>query len=64
MKSTISNESTYLNCLSNHGFLIEQVVEESAYHPEDADIFQEGKYYSAVMLLLLRHGNDRCPVNA
>ncbi len=39
--------STYLNCLANHGFLIEQVVEESSYDPWEADIFQEGKYYSA-----------------
>lgn len=39
--------SIYLNCLSNHGFLVEQVVEESAYDPREADIFREGKYYSA-----------------
>ncbi len=39
--------STYLNCLANHGFLIEQVIEESSYDPEEADIFREGKYYSA-----------------
>ena len=47
--------STYLNCLSNHGFLIEQVVEESAYNPEDADIFQEGKYYSAGLARLINN---------
>ncbi len=47
--------STYLNCLSNHGFLIEQVIEESAYNPEDADIFQEGKYYSAGLARLINN---------
>ena len=39
--------STYLNCLANHGFLIEQVVEESDYDEKEADVFQEGKFYSA-----------------
>lgn len=39
--------STYLNCLANHGFLIEQVVEESAYDENEAKVFNEGKYYSA-----------------
>lgn len=33
--------SSYLNCLASHGFLIEQMVEESAYNPAEADIFQE-----------------------
>lgn len=39
--------STYLNCLAEHGFLIEQVVEESEYDEKEADAFQEGKFYSA-----------------
>ncbi len=39
--------STYLNCLAAHGFLIEQVVEESYYDEKEADVFQEGKFYSA-----------------
>lgn len=39
--------STYLNCLAKHGFLIEQVVEESDYDPKEADVFQEGRIYSA-----------------
>lgn len=39
--------STYLNCLADNGFLIERVVEESSYDPKEADIFREGKYYSA-----------------
>ena len=45
--------STYLNCLANHGFLIEQVVEESAYDEKEADIFEEGKFYSAGRARLL-----------
>lgn len=47
--------STYLNCLSNHGFLIEQVVEESAYDPGEADIFRERKYYSAGLARLINN---------
>lgn len=39
--------STYLNCLANHGFLIEQVVEESAYNEKESSTFQEEKFYSA-----------------
>lgn len=39
--------SSYLNCLSAHGFFIEQVVEESEYEEKEADVFQEGKFYSA-----------------
>ena len=39
--------STYLNCLAKHGFLIEQVVEESEYDEKEADVFQEGRFYSA-----------------
>lgn len=39
--------STYLNCLACHGFLIEQVVEESVYDEDEANVFQEGKFYSA-----------------
>lgn len=39
--------STYLNCLAKHGFLIEQVVEESEYDGEEADVFEEGRFYSA-----------------
>lgn len=45
--------STYLNCLADHGFLIEQVVEESAYDEKEADTFQEGKFYSAGRARLL-----------
>lgn len=45
--------STYLNCLANHGFFIERVVEESSYDPEEADIFREGKYYSAGLARLI-----------
>ena len=47
--------STSLNCLSNHGFLIEQVVEESAYDPKEADNFREGKYYSAGLARLINN---------
>ena len=47
--------STYLNCLSSHGFLIERVVEESAYDPAEADIFREGKYYSAGLARLINN---------
>lgn len=47
--------STYLNCLANHGFLIEQVVEESVYDPKEADIFKEGKYYSAGLAKLINN---------
>ena len=47
--------STYLNCLANHGFLIERVVEESSYDPEEADIFREGKYYSAGLARLINN---------
>ena len=39
--------STYLNCLAAHGFLIEQVVEESSYDEKEAENFLEGKFYSA-----------------
>lgn len=39
--------STYLNCLARHGFLIEQVVEESEYGEKEAAVFEEGKFYSA-----------------
>lgn len=39
--------SSYLNCLAEHGFLIQRVVEESAYERAEADSFREGKYYSA-----------------
>lgn len=39
--------SSYLNCLANHGFLIEQVVEESEYNEKEAATFQEEKFYSA-----------------
>lgn len=39
--------SSYLNCLAEHGFLIQRVVEESSYAQTQADSFQEGKYYSA-----------------
>lgn len=45
--------STYLNCLADHGFLIEQIVEESAYDEKEADIFQEGRFYSAGKAKLL-----------
>lgn len=39
--------STYLNCLANHGFLIERVVEESSYEEKEAAMFREGAFYSA-----------------
>lgn len=39
--------STYLNCLADHGFLIERVVEESSYDEGEAAVFREGQYYSA-----------------
>lgn len=39
--------STYLNCLAKHGFLIERVVEESDYDEKEAEVFQEGRFYSA-----------------
>lgn len=39
--------STYLNCLSEHDFFIEKVVEESAYDEKEAETFEEGKFYSA-----------------
>lgn len=39
--------SSYLNCLAEHGFFIQKVVEESAYERAEADRFREGKYYSA-----------------
>ncbi len=39
--------STYLNCLAKHGFLIEQVVEESEYDEKETNIFHEGEFYSA-----------------
>ena len=45
--------SAYLNCLANHGFLIEQVVEESEYDEKEADVFQEGRFYSAGKARLL-----------
>ena len=45
--------STYLNCLANHGFLIERVVEESEYDEKEADVFQEGRFYSAGRARLL-----------
>lgn len=47
--------STYLNCLADHGFLIERVVEESFYDPKEADIFREGKYYSAGLARLINN---------
>ena len=47
--------STYLNCLSSHGFLIEQVVEASDYDPAEADIFREAKYYSAGLARLINN---------
>lgn len=47
--------STYLNCLSAHGFLIEQVVEVSDYDPAEADIFREAKYYSAGLARLINN---------
>lgn len=47
--------STYLNCLANHGFLIERVVEESSYDPKEAEIFREGKYYSAGLARLINN---------
>lgn len=39
--------SSYLNGLADHGFLLQRIVEESAFSPEEASEFQEGKYYSA-----------------
>lgn len=45
--------SSYLNCLAGHGFLIERVVEESSYDPEEAEVFLEGKYYAAGKAKLL-----------
>ncbi len=45
--------STYLNCLANHGFLIEQVVEESEYDEKEADVFEDGRFYSAGKARLL-----------
>lgn len=45
--------SSYLNCLASHGFFIEQLVEESAYDPAKAEIFLEGKYYSAGLARLI-----------
>ena len=45
--------SAYLNCLANHGFLIEQVVEESEYDEKEADVFLEGRFYSAGKARLL-----------
>ena len=45
--------STYLNCLADHGFFLERVVEESSFDPAEADVFQEGKYYSAGKARLL-----------
>lgn len=39
--------STYLNCLADHGFHLERVVEESAYDSGEASVFLKGKYYSA-----------------
>ena len=45
--------SAYLNCLANHGFLIEQVIEESEYNEKEADVFQEGRVYSAGRARLL-----------
>ena len=47
--------STYLNCLANHGFLIERVVEDSSYYPKEAEIFREGKYYSAGLARLINN---------
>ncbi len=38
--------SSYLNALADHGFLLQHMVEESAYDPKEAEVFQEGKYYS------------------
>ncbi|MDE7030765.1 MAG: helix-turn-helix domain-containing protein [Lachnospiraceae bacterium] len=45
--------SAYLNCLADHGFFIEQVVEESAYNENEADVFEEGKLYSAARARLV-----------
>lgn len=45
--------SAYLNCLANHGFLIEQVVEESEYDEKEADVFEDGRFYSAGKARLL-----------
>lgn len=45
--------STYLNCLADHGFVIERLVEESAYDEKDADVFTEGSFYSAHRARLL-----------
>lgn len=45
--------STYLNCLASHGFLIEKVVDESVYDEKEAEIFEEGKFYSAGRAKLL-----------
>ncbi len=39
--------STYLNCLARHGFLVEQLVEESEYDEKEAAVFEEGRLYSA-----------------
>ncbi len=39
--------STYLNYLAKHGFYIEHVTEESSYNRNEADVFQEGRFYSA-----------------
>ncbi len=47
--------STYLNCLADHGFLVERIIEESSYDPEEADIFREGKYYSAALARLINN---------
>lgn len=45
--------SSYLNCLAKHGFLIEQVVEESTYNEKESAVSQEEKFYSAGKAKLL-----------
>lgn len=45
--------SSYLNSLVRCGFAIEQLVEQSDYDPAQAEVFQEGKYYSAGLARLL-----------
>ncbi len=39
--------SSYLNKLAERGFMLQRLVEESVFSPEEARTFQEGKYYSA-----------------
>lgn len=35
-----------MNCLARHGFLVEQLVEESEYDEKEAAVFEEGRLYS------------------